>query len=98
MGEEGKPSVPRWLVITTAVVGLVTAVLIAATKYYEFHKARAEAAKAAGESPAEKQAGTPSEKVGPSGTAPLPKPADAGFTVGSEWEGVTDPGVGIRTR
>jgi hypothetical protein len=43
MGSEGNSGVPRWIVIATAVVGLVSALLVAGTKYYEFHKARGEA-------------------------------------------------------
>jgi hypothetical protein len=40
---------PRWIIIGTAVTGLVTALFVAVAKYYEIHRARAEAAKAKAE-------------------------------------------------
>ncbi len=45
MGDDSKSGTPRWILIATGFVGLVAAILVAATKYYEFHKARAEALK-----------------------------------------------------
>lgn len=43
MSDMTKPDTPRWILIATGLVGLVAAVLAAAAKYYEFHKARVEA-------------------------------------------------------
>jgi hypothetical protein len=43
MGEEAKSGAPRWILIGTGIVGLIAAILVAATKYYELHKARNEA-------------------------------------------------------
>jgi formylglycine-generating enzyme required for sulfatase activity len=72
----GRSGAPKWLIITTGSVGLVTAVFIAATKFYEVRKARAEAAKAEREvehrAPDAQQPPTP---------APAPAPRrDAGRT------------------
>ncbi len=47
--KEVKSGTPKWLLIATGLVGLVAAMFMAAAKYYEIHKARAEAAKAQAE-------------------------------------------------
>lgn len=46
MSDVTKPGTPRWILLATGLVGLVAAVLVAATKYYELHKARVEALRA----------------------------------------------------
>ena len=45
MSEE-KSNTPKWILVTTGVIGIVSAIFVAVTKYYEIHKARAEALKA----------------------------------------------------
>jgi hypothetical protein len=49
MKNKNKTGTPRWIFITTGIIGIVSAVFIAVTKYYEIHKARAEAQKAQAE-------------------------------------------------
>ncbi len=49
VGDVSKPGVPRWLLVTTAGLGLVAAVLVVVVRYYEIQKARAEAARALAE-------------------------------------------------
>ncbi len=97
MGEEGKSSVPRWIVIATAAVGLVSAILIAATKYYEFHKARAEAARAETRDPPQSDSPSRDKEASP-GPGTQPRPAATGFTPGSVWEGFSDPPTKVITR
>jgi hypothetical protein len=78
MGAASKSRILRWIVVTTALVGLVSAVLVAGAKYYELQKARTEAAKSDSSGPAQQ--------------------AHIGFTVGSVWDGVTDPKIRLQTR
>jgi len=96
MGEDGKSGVPRWLVISTAVISLVAAILVAGAKYYEFHKARAEAAKATSGDDPPKRETPPPEKGAIPGSQP--KPSEGGFTAGSVWDGYTDEPIGLKTR
>jgi formylglycine-generating enzyme required for sulfatase activity len=44
-----KSSSPKWIIIGTAILGLLAALFIAIARYYEIHKARAEAARAEAE-------------------------------------------------
>ncbi|MFO0877772.1 MAG: TIGR03067 domain-containing protein [Gemmataceae bacterium] len=46
MSTSTEGGLPRWLVVATGIVGLVAASLVAASRYYETRKARAEAAAA----------------------------------------------------
>src|SRR5262245_1323077 len=73
MGDELKAGTPRWILIATALVGLVAASLAAAAKYYEFRKARAEAANAP---PAPEP--DPETPARPGGPAPGPPAAEKG--------------------
>jgi hypothetical protein len=91
MVEEPKSGMPRWILIATGVVGLVAAILVAASNYYEFHKARAEAAKVQEAAEAERKAKQEKNKEG----AP---DSTTGFAVGSVWVGFGDESIGLRNR
>src|SRR5262245_32550745 len=74
MAEDGKSSVPRWIVVSTALAGLVSATLSAGTSYYQLRKAQAEAANAQspqpGPQPEPKPAPKPGPPAGKDGSAP----------------------------
>ncbi len=42
MDSEERPSSPKWVLIVTATVGLIAAIILVATRYYEFEKSKAE--------------------------------------------------------
>jgi hypothetical protein len=63
--KEGKSSKPKWIIIGTATFGLVAAVFIAVAKYYEIHKARAEAARAEAEKARREIRGKPEKEGSP---------------------------------
>lgn len=87
MSEDEKAGVPRWILIATALVGLVAAILVAAAKYYEMHKARVETARLQAEEPPP-----------PLGDKGLTKTASSSFIAGSVWECFTDERMGIKTK
>ena len=84
MDEAVKTGTPRWILIATGMVGLIAALFVAAAKYYEIHKARAEAARA--------QVDLVSGRA-PSTTHPAPADSEAskqGFLrPGSIWKGTS---------
>ena len=45
MGSAKKDSTPKWIIVATGLAGLVAALLIIVTRYYEMRKLRAEAAR-----------------------------------------------------
>jgi hypothetical protein len=89
MGTAQGSGAPRWIVITVALVGLVTALFVAVAKYFEIVKAQAEASKAQAElvrngdlkparNPAETSKAVPTAS-NPEGTPPkVSTPADTG--------------------
>jgi hypothetical protein len=93
MSEESKSGTPRWILIATGIVGLIAAILVAGTKYYEFHKSRAEAAKVMSEKQNPNSEPTPDEK----GVADK-KSVVSSFKEKSIWEGFTDEPIGLKTR
>jgi formylglycine-generating enzyme required for sulfatase activity len=68
MSETPNKANPRWIIIGTAVLGLIAALFIVVAKYYEIHRARAEAEKAQAEAERVKSPPVPI-------TSPTDKPA-----------------------
>lgn len=97
VGKTAKHGTPRWILIATGVAGLVTAILVAATKYYELYKSRAEAlqAEAAKQGPSND---SPPEKSSPLTGSSKTKGVGLGFTAGSIWDGYTDEPIGLKTK
>lgn len=93
-GPDGKSGTPKWILVATGLVGLTAGIFIAIAKYYEIHKARAEAeaAQAAARSradavpvagpsvPAKQPQATPGN-----GSPPATKRDDAGLLQG-QWK------------
>jgi cyclophilin family peptidyl-prolyl cis-trans isomerase len=77
VGEEAKSGTHRWLVVATAVAGLIAAVIVTATRYYELKKARLEAAQAE----SQLKPDTPPSPVVPSGGQRSPIPKSTGTDV-----------------
>jgi hypothetical protein len=88
---EGEKGVPRWIIVATAVVGLLGATFIAVANYYEIFKARAEAERAQGEVVPGEAAAKPEPKaLLPS--VPAAVAAAESLPVGSMYRGVTGLG------
>jgi hypothetical protein len=47
MGEENKSDSTKWIVVATSVLGLVAALLVVGSRYFEFTKAKSDAEEAA---------------------------------------------------
>jgi len=93
MGETVKAETPRWILIATGVAGLVAALFVAVAKYYEIHKARAEAARAQAElsNPAAASAAT-----GPGAADSTERQLHApALRAGSVWKGNSTWAQGI---